>query len=107
MTFTVKVSKQAQEDIKGIFEYIAFELQSVEVAIRQLQRLEDSIKKLNHMPERFRAYLKEPWYSRGLRVMPVDNYIVFYIPDNGTRTVNVIRVMYGGRDIDTQLNKYT
>ena len=40
-------------------------------------------------------------------VMPVDNYIVFYIPNGETHTVSVIRVMYGGRDIDTQLNKYT
>ena len=74
---------------------IAVKIESVIITVR------------GQMPERFRAYLKEPWHSRGLRVMPVDNYIVFYIPDGETRTVNVIRVMYGGRDIDTQLNKYT
>lgn len=56
------------------------------------------------MPERFRVYDREPWRSRNLRVMPVDNYLVFYIPDHQAETVTVLRIMYGGRDIDAQLN---
>ena len=39
--------------------------------------------------------------------MPVDNYLVFYIPDNETETVTVIRVMYSGREVDSQLVNYT
>jgi toxin ParE1/3/4 len=59
------------------------------------------------MPERFRAYEREPWHSRGLRIMPVDNYCVLYIPDIEKAIVTIIRVMYGGRDIEAQLKKYT
>ena len=36
--------------------------------------------------------------------MPVDNYLVFYVPNHKKQTVTVMRVMYGGRDIDRQLN---
>ena len=39
--------------------------------------------------------------------MPVDNYLVFYIPDKETGAVKVIRVMYGGRNVDEQLEKHT
>ena len=39
--------------------------------------------------------------------MPVDNYVVFYIPDEDTKTVTVVRVMYNERDVDTQLNQHT
>jgi toxin ParE1/3/4 len=39
--------------------------------------------------------------------MPVDNYCVFYIPDMEQTVVTIIRVMYGGRDIDKQLKEYT
>ena len=60
---------------------------------------------LDEMPERFRVYDREPWRSRNLRVMPVDNYLVFYIPDHQVKTVTVLRIMYGGRDIDAQLRK--
>jgi len=61
----------------------------------------------DQMPERFCEYENEPWCSRGLRIMPVDNYCVLYIPDAEKAMVTIIRVMYGGRDIDTQLKKYT
>ena len=37
--------------------------------------------------------------------MPVDNYLVFYIPQTEEKTVTVIRVMYGRRDIDAQLKR--
>ena len=37
--------------------------------------------------------------------MPVDNYLVFYIPQEEDKTVTVIRVMYGRRDIDAQLKQ--
>ena len=39
--------------------------------------------------------------------MPVDNYLVFYIPNKDTGIVTVIRVVYAGRDVDNQLNNYT
>ena len=32
--------------------------------------------------------------------MPVDNYVIFYIPDKTKKLVTVIRVMYSGRDVD-------
>lgn len=107
MTFQINITRQAEDDLRNVFEYIANELQSVQNAAGQLGRLEKAIVSLDHMPMRYRAYEKEPWHSRGLRVMPVDNYLVFYIPYPDTLNVEIIRVMYGGRDVDTQLNKIT
>lgn len=107
MMFDVQISEQADKDLRGIYEYIAFELQSVDSAAGQLDRLEEAIGKLEHMPEKHRRYEKEPWRSRGLRMFPVDNYLVFYIPDAKFQTVTVIRVMYGGRDVDKELRRYT
>lgn len=107
MKYSIQFSTQAECDLRGIFSYIAFTLQSVLNATGQLNRLEKRIASLSEMPERYRAYEKEPWRSRGLRVMPVDNYLVFYIPDRELQTVTVIRIMYGGRDIGTQLGDYT
>ena len=105
MSYEVRLTPEAKADLRGIFEYIAYNLQSVQNAVGQLDRLEQGIKSLDQMPERFRIYEKEPWRSRNLRIMPIDNYIVFYIPDHEENIVTVIRVIYGGRDIDSQLNK--
>ena len=107
MIYEVEVSEQADNDLRGIFEYIAFELQSPENASGQLDRLEEQILNLDTMPERYRKYEKEPWKSRGLHVLPVDNYVVLYISDSNKKVVTILRVMYAGRDIDNQLNLHT
>ena len=105
--YSVNVSNQAEQDLRGIFEYIAFELFAPENAAAQLDRLESAIETLETFPEKHRQYNKEPWKSRNLRVLPVDNYCVFYIPDKAELTVTIIRIIYGGRDIEKQLEEHT
>lgn len=107
MIYEVATTDQADADLRDIYEYIAFELLSPDHASGQLDRFEKHIIRLAEFPEKFKLYEKEPWHSRGLRIMPVDNYLVFYIPDQNTGVVTVIRVMYAGRDIDNRLHNYT
>ena len=97
MSYEVALTPEAKHDLREIYRYIAVELQSEQNANGQLDRLEENILKLDEMPERFRVYDREPWRSRNLRVVPVDNYLVFYVPDHQVKTVTVLRVMYGGR----------
>lgn len=103
MIFEIEISEQAGADLRGIFEYIAFELQSMQNAKGQLERLEEIIMGLEQLPERYRQYDQEPWFSQGLRIMPVDNYCVFYTPDAQKSIVTIIRVIYGGRDIELEM----
>ncbi|MCM1416852.1 MAG: hypothetical protein NC430_13135 [bacterium] len=65
MSFDVQISEQADQDLRDIYEYIAFELLTPENAVGQLDRLEEA------------------------------------------KVVTVIRIMYGGRDVDKQLNHDT
>lgn len=105
--YGVTTTEQAEADLRGIYKYIAFELLSPDNAVGQLERLEEHIIGLENFPEKYRVYEKEPWKSRGLRVMPVDNYLVFYIPDKANEVVTIIRVVYAGRDVDNQLKYHT
>lgn len=105
MTFEVRLSSQAKQDIGDIYDYIAHDLQNPFAAEGLLGRLEKAILSLDEMTERYRAYEKEPWHSRGLRVMPVERYIVYYTPDAESRIVLIVRVMYGGRDTEAQLKQ--
>lgn len=76
-------------------------------AIGQLDCLEEQILSLDAMPKRYRKYEKEPWKSRELHILPVDNYVILYIPNSDKKVVTILRVMYAGRDIDNQLNFHT
>ena len=91
--------------MKKIFEYIAFELLTPDAARGQVKRIMDSVDKLDGMPMMYKIYEDEPWKSKGLRVFPVDNYIILYLPKEDLQTVNVVRIIYGGRDINKQLEE--
>ena len=103
MIYSILISEQAENDLRSIFDYIATELLAPESAASQLSRLETGINSLEQLPRRFQRYQREPWKSRGLRMMPVDHYIVFYLPDDNERSVTVLRVMYSARDFDNLL----
>ncbi len=105
MTYEVTITKRAEEDLRGIYEYIAFQLLAPDNAKGQLDRLEGRILGLGEFPERFCSYEKGPWLNRGLRVTLVDRYRIFYIPDKEKGIVSVIRVLYEGMDVDKQLEK--
>lgn len=47
MTYTIKITDQADNDIRNIYEYIAYELQSPENASGQLDRIEKCIMSLD------------------------------------------------------------
>lgn len=42
----------------------------------------------------------EPWASMGMRKLPVDNFLVFYLVNQEECLVMVVRIFYGGRDIE-------
>ena len=105
MIFDVSYSAEARQDLRDIYEYIAYELLVPETAARQAERIMKAARSLEQIPMRYRLYEGEPWHSQGLRVLPVDNYLVFYLPDETNATVSIIRIMYGGRDVDKQLNE--
>ena len=102
MMFDVQISEQADADLRGIYEYIAFELLSPQNAAGQLDRLEVAISNLSNMPEKFRRYEREPWHSRNLRMFPVDNYLVFYIINDSSKIVEVYRILYARKNLDLQ-----
>lgn len=105
MKFEVELAEKADRDLRNIFFYIAVDLNAPENAERQINRLWDAILSLDELPERYRRYEDEPWYSRGMRVLPIDNFVILYIPYLEEKVVRIVTVMYGGRDISEQLKK--
>ena len=93
--------------MRSIYEYIAFDLAEPLIVSAQSKRIMNAVRSLEEMPMRYRLYDHEPWRGRGLRIVPVNNYLVFYMVDEEAETVKIIRIMYGGRDIKKQLDEST
>ena len=105
MTWKIEYADEAKGNLRDILRYISDTLLEPITARAQIGRIQDAAEGLNHLPFRHRLCEFEPWHSLGLRVFPIDNYLIFYLPDEAKATVTIYRIIYGGRDIKAQLEQ--
>ena len=102
-SYSVVYSPEALNDLKDIYAYIAQELLVPDTALNQVNRIRKEIRSLDFMPSRYALVDWEPWKSMGMHKVPVDSFVVFYTVNSDSMTVAIIRIVYGGRDIDRQI----
>jgi toxin ParE1/3/4 len=103
MSYKVQLTEQAKQDLRGIYEYIALTLLVPETARDLTRRIMKELRSLEEMPNRYPVYQEEPWKSRGLRRINIENFSGFYFVTENT--VQVIRIMYSRRDISNVLSE--
>ncbi len=100
MRYQIFYTAGAKRDLRSIYSYIAEELLVPDTAAGQVQRIMKEIRSLDET--RYRLYDDEPWYSLGLRFFPVDNFLVFYLPDESASTVRIsVSCMVAGISVDS------
>jgi toxin ParE1/3/4 len=105
MRWKILYSARAKEDLESIYEYIAYDLYEPDTAADQVRAIMNSISNLDEMPMKYRQYDVEPWASKGMRIISVGNYVILYLPEENSNEVNIVRIMYGGRDIANQISE--
>lgn len=101
--YEVKITQYAEQSMREIAKYIAFDLAAPEAAIKLMLTLQTEIRKLDFMPGRIHFTPEEPWHSRGVHRMVVKNYYVYFWIDEERGKVQVIDVTYVKRDQKRQL----
>lgn len=96
--YIVKVTKHAEESMKNISMYIAFELFNPKAAFHLLDLLQEEIESIGEMPERVALTHEEPWRSYGVRQLIVKNFYIYFWIDEEEKTVQVTDVIYAKRD---------
>ena len=109
MRYEVKMTAQAIGQIEETVQYISKTLLTPETARKWADTLQCDIGKLDSMPLRYPLTEEEPWRTKGIRKMPVKNFLVYYLVDEEKRTVWITAVIYGRRDqiaalLDMSLN---
>ena len=102
--YKVSYSADALDDLRKIYAYIADKLLVPDIAVAQLERIRKEVRLLDFMPARYVLVEWEPWHSMKIHQLPVDNFIVYYLVDDVKKAVTVVRVFYGGRDIEGIIN---
>lgn len=96
--YEVKLTNQAQSQLREVVLYIANALRSKEAARRTLDVLEEAINSLSYLPNRYALVAEEPWRSEGVHKMMVKNHLVYYWVDDVAAKVQVTAVVYARRD---------
>lgn len=95
------VSETAYADLDETLSYIASDLHSPGAAGKLIDRIFDSMERLDEFPLIGSAADNDILNAKGYRLLPVDNFIVFYIPKG--EEVHIVRIIYGRRDWETIL----
>lgn len=96
--YTVKITPQAQEQLREIISYIRFTLLSPGTALKMLDTLQKEISSLDQFPNRVPLTEEEPWHSQDIHKLSVKNYLVYFWVNEDSKTVHVIGIVYGRKD---------
>lgn len=105
MTYEIGFAQAAERDLRDIYEYVAFELDEPQSAARLLHRFHEAAKGLVTFPNRNHLVDEELWKSRNTRYMVVGKYYMFYAVNDKDHLASILRVVYGGRDVFSQLER--
>lgn len=95
MSYSIHVTQTAQRDVVKAVSYIDTVLKNPIAADALLDELENKIRELSSFPEKY-ALVKDPLLaSRGIRFLAIKNYLAFYLVDQQTESIHVVRFLYG------------
>jgi plasmid stabilization system protein ParE len=98
MTYKLNVSKDAHLDVDGIIEYMIVNLNNTAAAISFLDDVEKSYRNISENPFMYSYCNDDRLRHQGYRKIPIKNYLILYSADEKARTVNIMRVFFGGRN---------
>ena len=101
----VFIVPEAKKDIRTIVLYIAKDLAATNAALALQDEFQEAIRSLANMPSRHKLIEEQPWGKMGVRKTRVKNYYIYYYIDENNSMVNVLSVIYVGRDQSRQLNQ--
>lgn len=97
-SYRIIITPDAEYDLIELQNYITDVLLSREIAKRYIHTIRTEISSLSEMPARHKPVDNEPWHSRGIRKIMVNNFFVYYRIDEEQKKVFILNVIYARRD---------
>jgi len=102
--YKVIVLPEAQQDMREIILYIAYELAAPQAAINLQIALNEAINSLSMMPDRIKIVDEHPWREVGVRRICIKNYYIYFLISEKENLVQIMAVIYSGCDQKNILN---
>ncbi len=91
----------AKKDLLDIINYIKYILKAPEAAFDLVDALDISIARLEQFPYQCRLYQEGESFRAEYRMLPVKNYLVFYVVTE--LEVEIHRIIYARMNIEQQI----
>jgi plasmid stabilization system protein ParE len=98
MKYEVQISDKAEDDLDSIIDYMISKLKAPRAADNFIRLLEEKIESIEVSPKAYKIIDDEKLSVDEIRVVQVNNYLVFFMIDDKKKVVSIIRVLYGRRD---------
>lgn len=98
MNYQIHITGKAERDLREAADYIEYNLLNPEAADDLLVKAEEEISKLTFMPEKFKTVDDPILAAWGIRPIAINNYLAFYLIDEKTKIVHIIRFLYEKRN---------
>ncbi|CDF58737.1 type II toxin-antitoxin system RelE/ParE family toxin [Thermobrachium celere] len=95
--YEIRYLPLAVKDLEEIVSYITNELKSPKAAMDLIDEMDSSISRLKKFPYSCRVYYQEREFENEYRVLPVKNYLIFYVVKENI--VEVHRILYSKMDV--------
>ncbi len=96
--YKVIIELPAQKDLRTVFRYITDTLKEPTNAARIYKSIKEQILTLAQMPLRHNLVQDEQFAAMGIRKLPIENYLAFYIVNDEEREVHVLRILFNRRE---------
>ena len=103
--YRYQLTQNAVNDLDDIVNYIVHSLGNPQAASDFMDSLQKVIEKTCSFPESGPMVENEFLTNIGVRKKLVDNYIMYYLPDDDAEIIRVLRVVYGRRNMNQILKK--
>ena len=97
-SYKIIITPDAEEDLVELRNYIADVLLARDTARNYIRTIRKEIGSLSELPARYKSVDDEPWHSRGVRRIIVNNFFVYYRIDEEHKRVYILNVIYARRD---------
>jgi plasmid stabilization system protein ParE len=99
MGFRISYTAQATDDLAGIIRYIGRELSNPKAAEHFYRSVKEKLELLCEHPYMFPLYHNDKLSAQGFRFIVAGSFLIFYLVDDDSSVVNIVRILYGKQDV--------
>ncbi|MCL2633462.1 MAG: type II toxin-antitoxin system RelE/ParE family toxin [Oscillospiraceae bacterium] len=99
MDFQYKYSPEAKTDLLGAIAYYIEEIEEPQISERLIKLMMKKVNLICENPYLYPKHHNEKLASLEIRFATVWDYLILYVPDDDTKTINILRIVHGKRDL--------